>query len=240
MLIASIFVNPTQFGPGEDFERYPRPEAADLKICRSAGVDAVFLPPAHLMYAADHSTWVDECVLSGGLCGASRPGHFRGVCTVVLKLFLLTNASVAVFGEKDFQQLAIIRRMVRDLNVPVKIVGFPTVRESDGLALSSRNRYLSAVERERAPGLRRILMHAARQLEEGSSPGAVARGARRSLEKHGFRVDYLEVVDTGTLEVLKSSRERMTVAAAVFLGRTRLIDNIQVRAALHSRQDRSS
>src|SRR5207247_8390337 len=135
----SIFANPPQFRPKEDFSRYPRPFAADAKLCRESGVDLIFHPPAEAIYAADFSTWVDEARLSAGLCGTSRPGHFRGVCTVVAKLFNLLAPNAAVFGEKDYQQLAIIRRMVRDLNFPIEVIGVPTVREADGLALSSRN-----------------------------------------------------------------------------------------------------
>ena len=147
----SIFVNPLQFEPGSDFEKYPRPESADEKFCEDAGVNLLFRP--RQMYFDDRSVYVEETRLSAGLCGASRPGHFRGVCTVVAKLFNLLAPTAAVFGEKDYQQLAVIRRMVRDLNFPIEIIGVPTVREADGLALSSRNQYLNADERAAAPAL---------------------------------------------------------------------------------------
>ncbi len=163
-VVVSIFVNPLQFGAGGDYEKYPRPEADDDEFCRKAGVDILFRPAVAEMYAADFSVSVDESSLANVLEGKSRPGHFRGVCTVVAKLFHLLAPEAAIFGEKDFQQLAIIRRMVRDLNFPIEIIGAPTVRESDGLACSSRNQYLSATERQQAPVLRAAL-------QEGSAAG---------------------------------------------------------------------
>ena len=159
-LVVSLFVNPTQFGPGEDLEAYPRNAERDADIARSHGADALFMPQPETMYAPDHATWVEVPELSRGLCGLTRPVHFRGVCTVVLKLFMLSAADVAVFGQKDWQQQAIIKRMVRDLNLPVRIETRPTVREADGLALSSRNVYLSPEERAQAPQIRQTLLHA--------------------------------------------------------------------------------
>lgn len=224
-VVASIFVNPTQFGPKEDFSRYPRPWKKDLKVCREAGVDLVFAPFAEEVYFPDRSVIVDESTLSGNLCGASREGHFRGVCTVVAKLFLIVQPEIAVFGEKDWQQLAIIRRMVRDLNFPVKIVGHPTVREADGLATSSRNIYLTPEERQVAPQLNQAL----RQASEGKTVGQILKTGRRLLEKiPGARVDYLELVDAETLADVKKLDRPMRLATAVFLGKTRLIDNIPV------------
>lgn len=221
----SIFVNPTQFGPKEDFSKYPRPVAADEELCRDCGADLVFRPAAGGMYAPDASAIVDETRLSAGLCGESRPGHFRGVCTVVAKLFLITQPDIAVFGEKDWQQLAIIRRMVRDLDFPIKIVGHPTVREKDGLAVSSRNAYLTPAERAAAPGIRAALLAAAAK----KAPAAILREAARLLEKiPGARIDYVRLVDSETLEPARRLRRESTLAAAVFLGRARLIDNLQI------------
>lgn len=221
----SIFVNPIQFGPSEDLSSYPRPWRRDLAVCRTCRADVVFAPRAEDVYAPDRSVVIDETALSGRLCGASRPGHFRGVCTVVAKLFLIVQPDAAVFGEKDWQQLAIIRRLVRDLNFPVRVIGHPTVRESDGLALSSRNAYLTAEERAVAPRI-----HAALRIaSEGRTARTVMTAARRALEKiPGARVDYVELVDAETLQPVTSMRRPMRLAAAVFLGRARLIDNIAV------------
>lgn len=221
----SIFVNPTQFGPEEDFSKYPRPWEADVKLCKEEGVDVVFAPSPEEMYAGAPSVFVDEGELSQVLCGRSRPGHFRGVCTVVTKLFTILQPDVAVFGEKDWQQLAILRRMTRDLNLPVRLVGQATVRESDGLAVSSRNGYLTGEERGVAPGI-----HAALRAAAGErTVKAVLRTGRRLLEKiPGARVDYLELVDAETLRSVEQMDRPMRLAAAVFLGRARLIDNIGV------------
>ncbi len=204
----SIFVNPVQFGPNEDFEKYPRDEARDLELCRGAGVAAVFLPAPAAMYAPDASVFVVEERLERGLCGARRPGHFRGVCTVVAKLFNLALPDVAVFGQKDFQQAAIICRMVRDLNFPVEVVVAPILREPDGLAMSSRNVYLSGDERQRALGLSRALAGAAEAVAAGPSPAdAVRLRMAEVLERHALRVDYAEVVSAETLEpVAQASR----------------------------------
>ncbi len=225
-VVVSIFVNPTQFGPGEDFDRYPRDEARDRRLCEEAGVDAVFFPSAAEMYPEGYQTYVTVEEISKPLCGASRPGHFRGVATVVLKLLNAVEPDVAVFGEKDYQQLQVVRRMVRDLNLPVRIVGVPTVREADGLALSSRNTYLSQEERRQALAIPRALRWAQEQVEAGvRDAGALAAEIRSSLEAAGLRVDYVEIRHPDTLEPVGSIDDRALLAVAAFAGRTRLIDN---------------
>lgn len=226
----SIFVNPLQFEPGADFEKYPRPDAADEELCRTAGVDILYRPDQTEMYAADRSVFVEETELSNTLCGKSRPGHFRGVCTVVAKLFNMVAPCAAVFGEKDFQQLAIIRRMVRDLNFPIAITGAPIVREADGLACSSRNHYLTPAEREQATVLRAACLVAtemARQAE--NSTGQILETARGSIGRAPLaRIDYVELVDADNLQPLDRLRPNALLALAVFFGRTRLIDNIRL------------
>jgi pantoate--beta-alanine ligase len=222
----SIFVNPAQFGPKEDFSRYPRTFARDRKICAEAGVDVIFHPGVEEIYPDGYSTYVDEEKVSLPLCGKSRPGHFRGVCTVVLKLFNIMGPDVAIFGEKDFQQLAVIRRMVRDLNVGVKIVGAPTVRERDGLALSSRNAYLSAEERAQAPVIRHALLMA--RDADYKRPAELTRLVRREIGRARLgRIDYVETLDAETLEEPTARTRELVIACAVFFGRTRLIDNIR-------------
>jgi pantoate--beta-alanine ligase len=221
----SIFVNPLQFEPGSDFSRYPRPETADEEICRAEGVDLVFRPAPDEMYAEDRSTYVEETSLSERLCGASRPGHFRGVCTVVAKLFHLLAPQAAVFGEKDFQQLAIIRRMVRDLNFPIEIIAGPTVRESDGLALSSRNQYLTPPERAQAPIIRAALTAAAAGRE--TSAAKILAEVRGKIESAPLaRIDYAEIVGADDLQPRATVKPRSLLAVAVCFGTTRLIDNI--------------
>ncbi len=228
-VLVSIFVNPIQFGPREDLARYPRPRREDLAICRREGVALVFAPEPSTMYLPDHSTYIDESILSAGLCGATRPKHFRGVCTVVGKLFHLLQPHFAVFGEKDYQQLAIIRRMVRDLHFPVQIVSQPTVREADGLALSSRNRLLTPDERQAAPVIRRSLLQAA---ENFAKPRAnlkkIVHTLRTQLEQAGGRVDYVEIVHAESLAPLIRAGKPAVIAVAVFFGNTRLIDNLQI------------
>ncbi len=226
----SIFVNPLQFEPGSDFERYPRLEERDEKLCRDAGVDILFRPPVSEMYADDRSIAVEETSLSEQLCGRSRPGHFRGVCTVVAKLFNILRPDIAVFGEKDFQQLAIIRRMVRDLNFPVEIAGVPTVREPDGLAMSSRNQYLNAEQRTQAAVIRRALSQAAAAAKKGErSATKVVQDVRQMIEGAPLaRVDYVELVDSLTMQPLREVHSGSLVAVAVFFGKTRLIDNIMI------------
>ncbi|HWB61089.1 MAG TPA: pantoate--beta-alanine ligase [Chthoniobacteraceae bacterium] len=223
LVAVSIFVNPTQFGPKEDFSKYPRPFARDAALCRKAGVDLIFNPAPEQMYPEGYSTYVEEGALGGVLCGRSRPGHFRGVCTVVCKLFNIIAPDVAVFGKKDFQQLAIIKRMARDLDLPVKIHGVETVREPDGLALSSRNQYLSAEERGRAPVIRRALLAAAKNIRTAQKTATAM-----IAPVPGAWIDYIEVLDAETLQPIGSKSRTAVIAAAVFLGKTRLIDNITV------------
>lgn len=223
----SIFVNPLQFEPGSDYERYPRPEKADDDFCRNADVDLLFRPASGEMYMEDRSTFVEETLLSSVLEGKSRPGHFRGVCTVVTKLFNILSADAAVFGEKDFQQLAIIRRMVRDLNFKIDIVAVPTVREEDGLACSSRNQYLNAEERKQAAVLRRALLAAANA--GGKSAKEIVDLVRNVISEASLaRVDYIDLVDAENLQPIKSVRPVSLLALAVFFGKTRLIDNIRL------------
>lgn len=233
-VVVTIFVNPVQFGPHEDFDAYPRPLEADLEECRSHGVAAVFAPPVEQVYAADRSVGVTEASLSRGLCGGSRPGHFDGVCTVVAKLFNLIRPEAAIFGEKDYQQLAVIRRLVRDLDFPVRILAGPTVREIDGLALSSRNAYLSTEERAEAPILNAALRETARGIASGELADAAAARARFETvfaRASLGRLVYFELVDAETLEPMEDLGARFPrLLAAAFFGRTRLIDNVGVPA----------
>jgi pantoate--beta-alanine ligase len=223
----SIFVNPLQFEPGSDYKRYPRPEKADEEFCRSAGVDLLFRPSAEEVYPNDRSTLVEETSLSSTLEGKSRPGHFRGVCTVVAKLFNILAPDAAVFGEKDFQQLAVIRRMVRDLNFKIDIIAVPTVREEDGVACSSRNQYLNSDERKQAAVLHKALQAAANSGKKSASEiVAVAREVINGAPL--ARIDYVELVDAGTLQPVQSAGPNTVLLVAVFLGKTRLIDNIRL------------
>jgi len=226
----SIFVNPIQFDRKDDLEKYPRPRERDLEACKAAGADLVFTPDSMQMYASDHSITISENRLSSTLCGAARPGHFTGVCTVVMKLFLMFRAESAVFGKKDFQQLAIIRRMVRDLNVPIEIIGHPTIRESDGLAMSSRNVRLSAEHRAEAPSLYRALCAAADLLQLGERQAApILAAARHHLTAlPSFRIDYLALVDAETLEAVPVIHRPSILAVAGFYGDVRLIDHIEL------------
>jgi pantoate--beta-alanine ligase len=224
----SIFVNPLQFEPGSDYERYPRPEKADEEFCRSAGVDLLFRPSADQVYATDRSTFVEETSLSSTLEGKSRPGHFRGVCTVVAKLFNILEPDAAVFGEKDFQQLAIVRRMVRDLNFNIDIIALPTVREEDGLACSSRNQYLNREERKQAGVLYKALRAAADSGKQ-SATDVVALAREIIAEAPLARIDYVDVVHAETLQPLEMSGPNTVMLMAVFFGKTRLIDNIRLR-----------
>ena len=223
----SIFVNPLQFEPGSDYKRYPRPEKADEKFCRDTGVDLLFRPSVDEVYANDRSTLVEETSLSSTLEGKSRPGHFRGVCTVVAKLFNLLAPDAAVFGEKDFQQLAIIRRMVRDLNFKVDIIPVPTVREEDGLACSSRNQYLNSEERKQAVVLHKALL-AAKNADKKSAKDLVALAQRLIKEANLARIDYVEVVDAETLKAIEVVSANSVLLLAAFFGKTRLIDNIRL------------
>jgi len=221
----SIFVNPLQFEPRSDYERYPRPEKADEDFCRDAGVDLLFRPSIEEMYFDDRSTFVEEISLSSVLEGKSRPGHFRGVCTVVAKLFNVLTPDAAVFGEKDFQQLAIVRRMVRDLNFNIDIIAVPTVREEDGLACSSRNQYLNLEEQKQATVLHKALLAAANASEK-SARGIVDLARKMIGEAPLARIDYVELVDAETLQPVEMVRPNSLLALAVFFGKTRLIDNI--------------
>jgi pantoate--beta-alanine ligase len=227
-VVVSIYVNPTQFGPAEDFAAYPRDLARDSAMLRSAGVDALFAPTDEEMYPDGYATTVRvEGTLTAGLCGASRPGHFAGVTTVVTKLFNIVRPTRAYFGEKDAQQLAVIRRMTVDENLDVDIIGCPTVREPDGLAMSSRNAYLSPTERISALSLVRALDLADSLIQDGERDVATLRkrllGHFESVEK--ARVDYVEFVDAGTLVPVERVHGRTLLALAVYIGRTRLIDN---------------
>ncbi len=233
VVIVSIFVNPTQFGPGEDLDKYPRDFEHDRLVCEEHGADVIFAPEPGAMYAPDASTWVEETVLSRPLCGARRPGHFRGVATVVTKLFHLALPDVAVFGRKDAQQLLVIKRMVRDLNFPIEIVAAPLVRGADGLALSSRNRYLSEEEHQRALVLSRSLRAAKPALEEAgiSAAPAILAAIRHEIEAAGGRVDYVEALDVDTLAEPTETTREVLLALAAYFGSTRLIDNelVQVK-----------
>lgn len=229
----SIFVNPLQFGPNEDFDRYPRTFEKDLAMCRDAGVTTVFHPSVDELYASGHSSStkvVPPPELTDRLCGSIRPGHFVGVATVVQKLFAIVQPDQAYFGEKDYQQLTIIRRMVQDLNLPVSVVAVPTVRESDGLAMSSRNAYLSSDERKRAPELYRTLCVVREDSLSGRRPLQEAlKFAREKLSKvPEFSLQYLEVCDPNTLEPLSTAKTPMVILVAAKLGSVRMIDNLLV------------
>lgn len=224
--VVSIFVNPTQFSPNEDLDQYPRDFLRDETLCSTEGVDCVFYPTPGEMYAPDFSTWVEEQALSKPLCGKSRPTHFRGVATVVTKLFNAVLPDVAVFGRKDAQQALVIQRMVRDLNVPTMIVIGDIVREPDGLAMSSRNKYLSPAERERALSIRAGLLEASGLYSAGETDGGVLRETIvKSIEEHAGTVDYVEVVSRSQLAPLPQITEPAVIAVAAFFGQTRLIDN---------------
>lgn len=228
VVAVSIFVNPTQFGPNEDYSRYPRPFARDLALCGERGVDLIFHPDVPEMYPSDTRTSVEVTKLDAHLCGPFRPGHFRGVATVVLKLLHIVQPAKAYFGEKDFQQLSIIRRMTEDLNLPVAIVGAPTLREPDGLALSSRNVYLQPDEREAAPLLFRSLEAARRAIEDGEdeAASAVREGERLLRSDPRIRIEYLQIVDCRELQPLERIDRPVRIAAAIWIGKTRLIDNV--------------
>ena len=227
-VIVSLFVNPTQFGPNEDFDRYPRDLHSDLDACRTVGVDALFVPSVREMYAPDACTVVEQKVLTEVLCGAFRPGHFRGVLTVVAKLFNIVGPCRAYFGQKDYQQYIVIRRMARDLNLPADVHLCPTIREPDGLAMSSRNRYLSADERRDALCLFQALSLARQQYEQGErSASELVAAMRGHIEKvRSAHIDYVAVVHPDTLQPLSTIEDRALAALAVRIGSTRLIDNI--------------
>jgi pantoate--beta-alanine ligase len=226
-VIASIFVNPTQFGPSEDFTRYPRDEAGDAAKLAASGCDLLYAPRLEEMYPAGFSTTVSAGAVAEGLCGRFRPGHFAGVATVVAKLLQQSRCDVACFGEKDYQQLQVVRRVARDLDMPVRIEGVATVREADGLALSSRNAYLSPAERRIAPALHRVLSQTAARIVRGQAVTESAAAGEAALAEAGFTtVDYHEICDAETLTPLQRLDRPGRVLAAAWLGKTRLIDNL--------------
>lgn len=227
-VIMSIFVNPTQFAPGEDFDKYPRTLEADTELARQAGVDILYVPDVADMYGEGIATLVTVGELANELCGKTRPGHFNGVATVVTKLLLRAMPHVAVFGEKDYQQLAVIRQVVNDLDIPVEIVGAPTMREADGLAMSSRNRYLSEEERRHAPKLYEILRLLAQRIASGNDIEKTLLEGQSLLKYAGFVMDYLALVDAETLLPQTVFEAPARLLAAGFLGTTRLIDNVAV------------
>ena len=226
-VVVSIFVNPIQFGPKEDLSTYPRDLDRDSKVCKSAGADIIFHPENEEMYFKDFSTFVDMNGLTDGLCGKSRPTHFRGVCTVVTKLFNIVAPDRAYFGEKDAQQLAVIKRMVRDLNIDVEIIGCPIVREKDGLAKSSRNTYLSVEERNAATILNKSLTLAKEKIQAGERDSEIIIKLIEEVinSEKLARIDYIEVVDSLSMEKVERIEKSVLVAIAVFIGKTRLIDN---------------
>lgn len=230
-IVVSIFVNPTQFGAGEDFEKYPRTLEQDCTLLQPLGVDVVFAPSVSEMYPDGPvlSTRVSVPALSDTLCGASRPGHFDGVATVVSKLFHIVEPDIAAFGKKDYQQLLVIRRMVRDLNMPLRIVPVETLREANGLAMSSRNGYLSSEERDRAARIRQTLVEAAERLRKGEPLQSVEVWGREALDAGGFRTDYFSVRRQMDLAVPGDGDRELVVLAAAVLGKARLIDNIELR-----------
>ena len=232
-LLVTVFVNPTQFGPGEDFSNYPRDFGHDCELARDSGADILFAPENTAMYAPDHATWVEAPALAETLCGASRPGHFRGVCTVVLKLFNLARPTFALFGEKDRQQLCIIKKMAADLDLPLEVRGCPTVREADGLALSSRNKNLTEEERRQAPHIIKGL-HLAEELRQNgeTSSAALEKSVREYWQTYipSGVVDYLEFVHTENLSRLSVLDKSAIAAAAVKFSKARLIDNIVLEA----------
>ncbi|MCX7902905.1 MAG: pantoate--beta-alanine ligase [Caloramator sp.] len=232
IVVVSIFVNPTQFGPNEDYDRYPRDEERDKKICEAAGCDIVFIPERDDMYGGNYSTYVEVLNLTEGLCGASRPGHFRGVATVVTKLFNIVKPTRAYFGQKDAQQLAVIKRMVRDLNMDIEIVSCPIVREEDGLAMSSRNTYLDEDERKQALVLYKSLKLAEKMIEDGERDVERIKDEMIKLIKtaQDAVIDYVEFVDNQNLKPLDKIEGEVLIALAVKIGKTRLIDNTVVRA----------
>jgi pantoate--beta-alanine ligase len=227
-VVVSIFVNPIQFSPNEDLAAYPRDFARDEQLCAQAGVDVVFYPEPSSMYHADHSVYVEENMLSSGLCGAQRPGHFRGVLTVVAKLFNIVGPDVAVFGQKDAQQARLIRQMVRDLDFPVGIVVAPIVREPDGLAMSSRNVYLTADERSRALWIYKALCHAEALYRAGERSAAKMEAEIRAWLAKGSprQIEYVQVVDYNTLKPVDEMAETVLIAVCIRMGKARLIDNL--------------
>ncbi len=230
VVVVSIFVNPTQFAPGEDFERYPRDLSKDISLCKGEGVDIIFYPRINQIYPEDYKTYVIVNELSDVLCGRFRPGHFRGVTTIVAKLFNIIQPEIAYFGQKDAQQAIIIQQMKRDLNIPVKIRIMPIVRDSDGLALSSRNRYLTHTEREGASILFESLRKAKQMVNQGINDSRlIIRRMRGIIKKNKYaQIQYINIVDLNTLKPVEKVKQRTLIALAVYIGNTRLIDNIIV------------
>ena len=229
IVAASIFVNPLQFGPNEDFARYPRTFNQDCRLLEAAGVDLLFAPPVEELYRPGATTFVEVVGISDRLDGASRPGHFRGVATVVTKLFNIIQPNVACFGQKDGAQVAVLQAMVRDLDIPVRIVVCPTVREPDGLALSSRNRYLSSDERTKALTLSRALQTAANCIRQGeTNANAVSTCLEKSLHSSGIKIDYAAIVSSSNLEPVEQVSSGDLIAVAAWVGDTRLIDNVKI------------
>ncbi len=228
VLVTSIFVNPTQFGPGEDFEAYPRDMERDQKMAQEAGVDVIFAPPAAEMYPSGYQTYVTVERVTQELCGISRPDHFKGVTTVVCKLFTIVTPHVAIFGEKDFQQLVAIRQMVADLNFAIEIVGMPIYREEDGLAMSSRNKYLTPPERKAALCIITSLKRAKALFDSGEREGKkISREVKNSIEAEPLsRIDYIKICNANDLKDMDQITQRAVLAVAVNIGKTRLIDNI--------------
>jgi pantoate--beta-alanine ligase len=231
-VVVSIFVNPTQFGPGEDFEKYPRPLKADLEICRKAGVDVVFAPSPQQMYPGENLTWVNVEKLTEQLCGRFRPGHFSGVTTVCAKLFNIVAPDIAFFGQKDAQQAIVVKQMVADLNMPLKIVVCPTVRQADGLAVSSRNQYLTRQQKKNAPLIYKSLQKCQKLIEDGVADSKTIINQMRKIlqQAPSIKIEYISIVDADTLQELKKITGKVLTAVAVKIGSTRLIDNIVVDA----------
>jgi len=228
LLVMSIFVNPTQFGPGEDYEAYPRDMERDIKMVEDVGVDIVFSPDASVMYPQGFQTYVVVEELTKGLCGAFRPGHFRGVATIVLKLFNIVRPSIAIFGEKDFQQLVMVRRMVEDLNMDIEIIGMPTVREGDGLAMSSRNSYLNPAERKAAQAIYKALLKGREAFGVGIKDSeTILKEVRKVIEGEPLvMIDYIKLCNLDTLEDIDMVEGKALLAIAVRIGKARLIDNL--------------
>ena len=231
-VVVSIFVNPAQFSPDEDLEKYPRPIDADLKICEKAGADLVFNPTPAEIYPTENITWVNVEKLTDQLCGRSRPGHFRGVTTVCAKLFNITRPDTAYFGQKDAQQALVIRKMVSDLNMPLEIVICPTIREPDGLAISSRNQYLNGRQRSQAPQIYRSLQRAREMIENGTIDSqTIITEMRKEMEKAGpIDIEYINIAGAETLTDIETVTGKVLIAVAAGIGSTRLIDNILVDA----------
>lgn len=229
-VVVSIFVNPTQFGPKEDFKKYPRPIKSDLAICRKAGVDVVFAPTAKQMYSQENLTWVNVEKMTEQLCGRFRPGHFRGVATVCAKLFNIVTPDIAFFGQKDAQQVIIIKRMVADLNMPLKIVVCPTIRLPSGLAVSSRNQYLTEQGKKDAAYIYKALKKSKRLIKAGTTKGEIIIGEMKKILKQvpSIKIEYISIVDAETLQGVKKVAGKVLIALAVKIGSTRLIDNILV------------